>query len=70
MDLPARERWYDYSRARDMMLQATDTEHAPWYLVRSDDEKRARLNLISHFLSQFPYEASRQEKVKLPNRNK
>ena len=50
MDLPSRERWYDYSRARDKMLEATDTDFAPWYLLRSDDKRRARLNLISHFL--------------------
>src|SRR4029079_18979454 len=49
MDLPSRERWYEYSRARDLMLETTDTDHAPWYIVRSDDKKRARLNLISHF---------------------
>src|SRR3982751_1050817 len=56
MDLPSRARWYDYSRARDMMLQATDTDIAPWYIVRSDDKKRARLNCISHLLRQIPYE--------------
>jgi polyphosphate kinase 2 len=70
MDLPSRERWYDYSRARDKMLEATDTEHAPWYLLRSDDKHRARLNLISHFLSLIPYETSPQKKVKLPARDK
>jgi polyphosphate kinase len=70
MDLPSRERWYDYSRARDLMLEATDTDWAPWYLVRSDDKKRARLNLISHFLSLIPYEAPQREKIKLPNRDK
>ena len=53
MDLPSRERWYDYSRARDLMLEATDTDFAPWNIVRSDDKRRARLNVISHFLS-FP----------------
>jgi polyphosphate kinase 2 len=51
MDLPSRSKWYGYSRARDQMLEATDTEHAPWYIVRSDDKRRARLNLIAHFLS-------------------
>ena len=51
VDLPSRSRWYDYSRARDMMFEATDTEFAPWYIVRSDDKKRARLNCISHLLS-------------------
>ena len=70
MDLPSRERWYDYSRARDKMLEATDTDFAPWYLLRSDDKRRARLNLISHFLGLFPYEASPAKKVKLPTRDK
>ncbi len=68
MDLPSRERWYDYSRARDEMLAATDTEIAPWNIVRSDDKKRARLNLIAHLLSQIPYEKVPQKKVKLPKR--
>jgi polyphosphate kinase 2 len=70
MDLPSRERWYDYSRARDKMLEATDTDFAPWHLLRSDDKRRARLNLISHFLSLIPYEASPQKKVKIPPRDK
>jgi polyphosphate kinase 2 (PPK2 family) len=70
MDLPSRERWYDYSRARDMMLEATDTDFAPWHLVRSDDKKRARLNVISHFLSLIPYEAPKRDKIKLPTRDK
>ena len=70
MDLPSRERWYDYSRARDRMLEATDTKHAPWHIVRSDDKKRARLNCISHLLSQIPYEKVPHEKVKLPKRSK
>src|SRR5262252_3368842 len=72
MDLPSRERWYDYSRARDLMLEATDADHAPWYIVHSDDKRRARLNLISHFLSLIPYEAPKRDgdKVKLPNRDK
>ena len=68
MDLPSRERWYDYSRARDQMLDATDTEDSPWYIIRSDDKKRARLNCISHFLSLIPYERIRQPEVKLPKR--
>ena len=55
MDLPSRSRWYDYSRARDAMLKATDTKHAPWHILRSDDKKRARLNCISHLLDQIPY---------------
>jgi polyphosphate kinase 2 len=70
MDLPARERWYDYSRARDMMLEATDTDFAPWYLLHSDDKKRARLNLLSHFLGAIPYKAQKHEKINLPSRNK
>ncbi len=70
MDLPSRERWYDYSRARDLMLDATDTDHAPWNIVRSDDKRRARLNVISHFLSALPYEASPRKKIKIPGRDK
>jgi polyphosphate kinase len=70
MDLPSRERWYDYSRARDMMLEATDTDYAPWHLVRSDDKRRARLNVISHFLSLLSYEGPTRKKVRLPNRDK
>jgi polyphosphate kinase 2 len=69
MDLPSRSRWYDYSRARDMMLEATDTEVAPWYIVRSDDKKRARLNCISHLLSVLPYEQITRKSVKLPKRS-
>jgi polyphosphate kinase len=70
MDLPSRERWYEYSRARDRMLAATDTKLAPWYIVRSDDKKRARLNCISHLLGQIPYKKVPREKVKLPKRSK
>ena len=69
MDLPAREKWFDYSRARDMMLEATDTEHSPWYVVKSDDKKRARLNCISHLLSLIPYKQVSRKKVKLPKRS-
>ena len=69
MDLPSRERWFEYSKARDLMLEATDTEWAPWYVVSSDDKKRARLNCLSHFLSLFPYERVPHEKVKLPDRS-
>jgi polyphosphate kinase len=69
MDLPSRERWYDYSRARDRMLKATDTDHAPWHLVRSDDKRRARLNLIAHLLSLIPYKRVSRDKIKLPNRS-
>jgi polyphosphate kinase len=70
VDLPSRSRWYDYSRARDIMLKATDTEFAPWYILRSDDKKRARLNCISHLLSLIPYKKAPREKVKLPKRAK
>jgi polyphosphate kinase len=70
MDLPSRSKWYAYSRARDQMLESTDTEHAPWRIVRSDDKRRARLNLIAHFLSLIPYEELPREKVELPNRSK
>jgi polyphosphate kinase 2 (PPK2 family) len=70
MDLPSRSRWYDYSRARDQMLEATDTKHAPWHIIISDDKKRARLNCISHFLSLIPYEEMPEKKVKLPSRQK
>ncbi len=69
IDLPSRERWYDYSRARDMMLEATDTDFAPWYLVSSNDKKRARLNVLSHFLSLIPYEVPKRDKIKLPTRD-
>jgi polyphosphate kinase len=70
MDLRSYSRWYDYSRARDDMFEATDTEQAPWYVVRSDDKRRARLNLISHLLANIPYKAVPREKVKLPKRQK
>jgi polyphosphate kinase len=70
VDLPSRSRWYDYSRARDTMFEATDTEFAPWYIVRSDDKKRARLNCISHLLSLIPYQKVPREKVKLPERSR
>ena len=70
MDMESFGRWYEYSRARDMMLEATDSKHAPWYLVRSDDKRRARLNCISHLLSMIPYKKVPREKVKLPKRSK
>ena len=70
MDLPSRERWYEYSRARDMMLEATDTEWAPWYVVPSDDKRRARLNCIAHLLSLIPYRKIKREKVRLPERSR
>jgi polyphosphate kinase len=67
-DLPSRSRWYDYSHARDMMLKATDTKVAPWYILRSDDKKRARLNCISHLLKLIPYKKVKRQKVKLLKR--
>ena len=70
IDLPSRIRWYDYSRARDKMLEATDTKVAPWHIVRSDDKKRARLNCISHLLGLIPYKAVSKKKLKLPKRSK
>lgn len=70
MDLKSYSRWYDYSRARDEMFAATDTAWAPWYVVRSDDKKRARLNLISHLLEHIPYQELPREKIKLPKRQK
>ena len=69
MDLPSRSRWYDYSRARDMMLEATDNKSVPWYIVRSDDKKRARLNCISHLLSLLNYGKAPRENVKMPKRS-
>jgi polyphosphate kinase 2 len=69
MDLPSRRRWYDYSRARDQMLKKTDTRAAPWFIVRSDDKKAARLNTIAHVLSRIPHKKLAAEKVKLPGRS-
>jgi polyphosphate kinase 2 len=69
MDLESYRRWYDYSKARDMMLKSTDSKHAPWHIVFSDDKKRARLNCISHILSQIKYEKAPRKKVKLPKRS-
>jgi polyphosphate kinase len=70
MDLKSYSRWYDYSRARDDMFAATDTDFAPWYVARSDDKKRARLNIIAHLLSKIPYKSAPRDKVKLPKRQK
>ena len=70
IDLPSRERWYDYSRARDAMLDATDTDAAPWHIVHSDDKRRARLNLISDLLAQFDYHPIKRSKISLPKREK
>ena len=69
-DLESRRLWYDYSRARDQMLAATDTKHAPWHIVRSDDKKRARLNLIAHLLGQIPYKRVKRERVKPVDRSR
>jgi polyphosphate kinase len=68
MDLESFRLWYEYSHARDKMLEATDSKHAPWNLVRSDDKRRARLNCISHLLSMIPYKKVPREKIKLPKR--
>lgn len=70
MDLKSYSRWYDYSRARDEMFQATDSGFAPWYVADSNDKKRARLNIINHLLSKIPYKEAPREKVKLPQRQK
>lgn len=70
MDLPSRERWYEYSRARDTMLEITDTSEAPWHIVDSNNKRKARLNLISHLLSRIPYKKMKRSSVKLPDRNK
>jgi polyphosphate kinase 2 len=70
MDLESHRRWYDYSRARDEMLAATDTPFAPWYIVNANDKRRARLNCISHLLSLIPYKEIKRETVKLPKRQK
>lgn len=69
MDLPSRSRWFDYSRARDRMLEATDTRHAPWHILRSDDKKRARLNAIKHILDAIAWKPVKRQKVKLPKRS-
>ena len=69
MDIESFARWYSYSEARDLMLDATDTVIAPWYIVRSDDKRRARLNCISHLLDQIPYKKAPREEVKLPKRS-
>jgi polyphosphate kinase 2 len=68
MDVEALRRWYDYSRAKDAMFQATDTPHAPWWVVRADDQRRARLNCIAHLLSLIPYEEIPRKQLTLPPR--
>jgi polyphosphate kinase 2 (PPK2 family) len=69
MDLKSYSRWYDYSRARDEMILASDTSWAPWYLARTDDKRRGRLNIIAHLLSQITYEKVPPQPVKLPRRS-
>jgi polyphosphate kinase 2 (PPK2 family) len=70
MDLKSYSRWYDYSRARDEMFAATDTGFAPWYVARTDDKRRARLNIITDLLNRVPYKVLPRDKVKLPKRQK
>ena len=69
MDIESWKRWYDYSLARDLMLKATDSKDSPWYIIRSDNKKKARLNCITHLLSLIPYKKVHREKVKLPRRS-
>jgi polyphosphate kinase len=69
MDIESYQQWYNYSRARDMMLKATHSRHAPWHIIRSDDKRRARLNCISHLLERIPYKRVKAERVKLPPRS-
>lgn len=69
MDLPSRSKWYQYSKARDEMLAATDTKHAPWFILRSDDKRRARLNCITHLLKTISYKTVKHVKVELPKRS-
>ena len=68
MDLESHRRWYDYSRARDAMFAATDTQQSPWYVVQTDDKERARLNCLSHLLDVVPWKKLPMEKVRLPKR--
>ncbi len=69
MDTESYRQWYDYSRARDLMFKATSSKHAPWYIIRSDDKRRARLNCIAHLLKSIPYKRVRRDKVRLPKRS-
>jgi polyphosphate kinase 2 (PPK2 family) len=69
VDLLSRKRWFDYSRARDLMFKATDTKEAPWYVLHSDDKKRARLNCLAHILDLMPYKKVKREKVKMVKRS-
>ena len=70
MDLKSYGRWYDYSRARDAMLRASDTAWAPWFIADTNDKRRGRLNIVTHLLSQVPYEPLEHRNVKLPDRQK
>jgi hypothetical protein len=69
MDTESYRRWYDYSRARDMMFKATSSKHAPWNVIRSNDKRRARLNCIAHLLNTIPYKKLSRDKVRLPKRS-
>jgi polyphosphate kinase 2 (PPK2 family) len=69
MDIESYRRWYDYSRARDIMLKATHSKHAPWHIIRSDDKRRARLNCIAHLLEMIPHKRGRGDKIRLPKRS-
>jgi polyphosphate kinase 2 len=69
MDIESYRRWYDYSRARDLMLRATNSRHAPWHIIRSDDKRRARLNCIAHVLKAIPFKTLSGEQVRLPKRS-
>jgi polyphosphate kinase 2 len=69
MDLPSRTKWFEYSRARDLMLKATDTKWAPWYILPSDDKKSARLNCIHHLLKMIPYKKVPRPDIELPKRS-
>src|SRR5258707_716912 len=69
MDTESYRRWYEYSRARDLMLKATNSNHAPWTIIRSDDKRRARLNCIAHLLKTIPFRKITRDKVRLPQRS-
>jgi polyphosphate kinase 2 (PPK2 family) len=69
MDTESYRRWYDYSRARDLMLEATNSKHAPWYVIRSDEKRRARLNCIAHLLKAIPFKKVSHNQVRLPKRS-
>jgi polyphosphate kinase 2 len=69
MDLESYRRWYDYSRARDLMFKSTNSKHAPWHIIRSDDKRRARLNCIAHLLKTIPYKKVSRDKIRLPKRS-